>query len=64
MLFWALCFFVIAVIAGLFGFGFIASAFASVAQILFFVFVVLLVFALLRAFTARPPATGRERRPL
>ena len=40
MLGWALTFFVLAIIAAAFGFGGIASAFASVAQILFFVFLV------------------------
>jgi uncharacterized membrane protein YtjA (UPF0391 family) len=38
---------VIALIAGLFGFGFIASSFMAVAQILFFVFIVLAVLAFL-----------------
>ena len=40
MLAWALTFLVLALIAALFGFGGIASAFASVAQVLFFVFLV------------------------
>ena len=34
---------VIALVAGLFGFGFIASSFMAVAQVLFFVFIVLAV---------------------
>ena len=34
---------VIALIAGLFGFGFIASSFMAVAKILFFVFIVLAI---------------------
>jgi uncharacterized membrane protein YtjA (UPF0391 family) len=38
---------VIALVAGLFGFGFIASSFMAVAQILFFVFIVLAVIAFL-----------------
>ncbi len=38
---------VIALIAGLFGFGFIASSFMAVAQILFFVFIVLAVLSFL-----------------
>ena len=41
MLGWAVTFFIVAIIAGLLGFGGIASASASIAQILFFVFVVL-----------------------
>ena len=38
---------VIALIAGLFGFGFISSSFMAVAQILFFVFIVLAVLSFL-----------------
>jgi uncharacterized membrane protein YtjA (UPF0391 family) len=38
---------VIALIAGLFGFGFIASSFMAIAQILFFVFIVLAVLSFL-----------------
>jgi uncharacterized membrane protein YtjA (UPF0391 family) len=41
MLYWALVFLVIALLAGLFGFGGIASAFVGIAQILFGVFIVL-----------------------
>lgn len=41
MLGWALTFLAIALIAALFGFGGIASASAGIAQILFFVFIVL-----------------------
>ncbi len=47
MLHWALVFFVVAVIAAIFGFGGIASASAGIAQVLFFVFVALFVIALL-----------------
>jgi uncharacterized membrane protein YtjA (UPF0391 family) len=46
MLNWALFFLVVAIIAGLFGFGVIASTAAGIAQVLFFVFVVLFVGAL------------------
>jgi uncharacterized membrane protein YtjA (UPF0391 family) len=47
MLGWALTFLVIAVIAALFGFGSIAGASAGIAQILFFIFIVLFVGALI-----------------
>jgi uncharacterized membrane protein YtjA (UPF0391 family) len=40
MLYWAAIFFLIAIFAGVFGFGFIASSAAGVAKILFFVFLV------------------------
>lgn len=43
MLSYALSFLVVAVIAALFGFGGIASASAGIAQILFFVFLILFV---------------------
>src|SRR5207253_3551414 len=38
MLYWALVFFIIAIIAAFFGFGGVATTAASIAQILFFVF--------------------------
>ena len=41
MLGWALFFFILAIVASIFGFGGMAAAFASVAKILFFVFIVL-----------------------
>lgn len=47
MLRWALLFFLVAIIAGVFGFGGIAAAATDVARILFFVFLVLFVVALL-----------------
>jgi uncharacterized membrane protein YtjA (UPF0391 family) len=43
MLYWAFIFFVVALIAGLFGFGFIASSAIGVAKILFFLFLVLAI---------------------
>ncbi|HEX6982727.1 MAG TPA: DUF1328 domain-containing protein [Balneolaceae bacterium] len=47
MLKWAAIFFVIAVIAGIFGFGGISEAAADIAQILFFIFIALFVIALI-----------------
>lgn len=46
MLYWAITFFVVAIIAAVFGFGGIASASAGIAQILFFIFVALFVVAI------------------
>jgi len=46
MLSWALTFLVIALVAGVFGFGVIAGTAATVAKVLFFVFVVLFVIGL------------------
>jgi uncharacterized membrane protein YtjA (UPF0391 family) len=46
MLSWAILFFVLALIAAVFGFGGIASAFAGIAQFLFVLFLILFVIAL------------------
>ena len=46
MLYWAAIFFLIAVFAGVFGFGFIASSAAGIAKILFFVFLVFAIVSL------------------
>lgn len=46
MLYWTLIFLVVALIAGLFGFGGIASASAGIAQILFGVFILLFLVSL------------------
>lgn len=46
MLSWALGFFLAAIVAAVFGFGGIASAFAGIAQLLFWLFVGLLVISL------------------
>ncbi len=43
MLGWSLVFFIVAVIAGVFGFGGISESAVGVSQVLFFVFLVLLV---------------------
>lgn len=47
MLYWTLIFLVIALVAGLFGFGGIASASAGIAKILFAIFLVLFVVSLI-----------------
>ena len=41
MLYWAVIFFVVAIVAAVFGFGGIASASVGIAQLLFFIFVAL-----------------------
>ena len=56
MLSWALTFFVIALIAALFGFGGIASSAAGIAQVLFFIFLVAFVVSMILNF-------GRGRAP-
>lgn len=47
MLRWAAIFFIIAVIAAIFGFGGIAEAAADIAQVLFWIFIALFVIALI-----------------
>ncbi|MDR6263208.1 MULTISPECIES: DUF1328 domain-containing protein [Rhodobacterales] len=46
MLYWAVIFFVVAIVAAIFGFGGIASASVGIAQLLFFIFVALFVLTL------------------
>jgi len=53
MLKWALTFFIIALIAAVFGFGGIAVAAAGVAKLLFYVFLLLFVISLLAGLTRR-----------
>lgn len=40
MLYWTVVFFLVALVAGLFGFGGISAASAGIAQILFFIFLI------------------------
>ncbi len=47
MLYWSAAFFIIALIAGMFGFGGIADGATSIAKVLFFLFLVLFVLSLL-----------------
>ena len=54
MLYWAAVFFVIAVIAAVFGFGGIAAASTGIAKILFFIFLVLFLVSLIFGFARRP----------
>jgi len=56
MLYWAIVFLVISLIAALFGFTGIAIAFAGIAKILFFVFVVLFILTLIFGWRRRPPS--------
>jgi uncharacterized membrane protein YtjA (UPF0391 family) len=46
MLYWTLIFLVIALVAGLFGFGGVASASAGIAKVLFAIFLVLFIVSL------------------
>ena len=54
MLYWAAVFFIIAIIAAVFGFGGVASGAASIATILFWVFLILFVLSLVFGLVRRP----------
>lgn len=58
MLGWAIGFFIAALVAAVFGFGGIASAFTGIAIILFWVFVALFVLSLVFGSLGRGHATG------
>ena len=60
MLRWALGFFVIAIIAAVFGFGGIASGAADIARVLFFVFLVVFVISLLMGLAGGGRARTRR----
>jgi uncharacterized membrane protein YtjA (UPF0391 family) len=53
MLQWALAFFLIAILAAIFGFGGIAVASAGIAKLLFFVFLVLFLISLVAGLARR-----------
>lgn len=46
MLKWAVIFLIIAIVAGLFGFGNVAGASVGIAKVLFFIFLVLFIIAI------------------
>ena len=55
MLYYAAVFFIIAIVAAIFGFGGIVSAATGIAKILFFIFLVLFLVSLLTGAIRRPP---------
>ncbi len=54
MLSWALGFFIVAIIAAIFGFGGIATGAANIAQFLFWLFVILFIVSLVVGLVKRP----------
>lgn len=58
MLYWALVFFIIAIVAAIFGFGGVAATASSIAQILFFIFLVIFLITLVMG------VAGRRRPPI
>lgn len=55
MLTWTIAFFIIAIIAALFGFTGIAANAVAIARILFFIFIVLFLLSFLFGLVSRPP---------
>ncbi len=55
MLYWAAVFFIIAIVAALFGFGGIAAGAVSIAQVLFFIFLILFIISLVFGVARRAP---------
>ena len=53
MLHWAVVFFIIAIVAAVFGFGGIASGAATIARVLFFVFLVVFLASLISGLARR-----------
>ncbi|MCC6681393.1 MAG: DUF1328 domain-containing protein [Phycisphaeraceae bacterium] len=53
MLWWALIFFIVALVAAAFGFGGIATGAATIAQILFFIFILLFLISLIMGAVQR-----------
>ena len=54
---WALIFLIVSLIAAMFGFGGIAAAAAGIAQVLFYIFLVIFLALLLAALFTGPPPT-------
>ena len=58
MLSWAIVFFVIAIIAALFGFGGIAAGAVEIARVLFFLFLIAFIVSLIVHLVRRPRGPG------
>jgi uncharacterized membrane protein YtjA (UPF0391 family) len=54
MLYWAAVFFIISIIAAVFGFGPVASGAHDIAMVLFWIFLVLFIVSLLAGVVRRP----------
>ena len=53
LLFWALIFLILAIVAAIFGFGAVAAAGIGIAKILFWVFIVLFIISVIAGWGAR-----------
>ena len=59
MLYWAVVFFIVAIVAAIFGFGGISIAAAGIAKILFYLFVILFLISLIIGLINRPTTVPR-----
>jgi uncharacterized membrane protein YtjA (UPF0391 family) len=53
MLYWAIVFFIVALVAGIFGFGGIAAGAATIAQVLFWIFLVVFLASVIMGLARR-----------
>lgn len=59
MLYWTVVFFIVAIIAAALGFGGLADGAATIAKVLFFIFLVLFLVSLITGLVrGRPPRVG------
>ena len=58
MLYWMLVFFLIAIVAAVFGFGGIAAGAAAIAQVLFWIFLVVFIASVIIALARRGKQTA------
>jgi uncharacterized membrane protein YtjA (UPF0391 family) len=58
MLRWAVVFFIISIIAAIFGFGGVANAASDIAQVLFFIFIVIFAVMLVAGLVAGKRISG------
>lgn len=63
MLYWSLMFFIVSVVAGISGFGGVATASAGIAQLLFYVFLVFFVVTLVAGLSASNSNSKRMKLP-
>lgn len=57
LLYWAVIFLVLAIIAAIFGFGAVAATGIGIAKVLFWIFVVLFIVSLIAGYGKRPGVT-------
>jgi uncharacterized membrane protein YtjA (UPF0391 family) len=53
MLYWSIVFLIIALVAGLFGFGIVGATSYAIAKVLFFLFLIVFIVSLVMGFSGR-----------